>query len=78
MSKTAILVDGGFFRKRARHLWGEYSPEETAKALFSYCKRHLSEHTQYHELYRIFYYDCPPIKKQMYHTLTEKCPFTTV
>ena len=70
MSKTAILVDGGFFRKRARRLWGEYSPEETAKALFSYCKRHLSEHTQYHELYRIFYYDCPPIKKQMYHPLT--------
>lgn len=72
MSKTAILVDGGFFRKRAKHLWGEHTPEETAKALFSYCIRHLSERTMEHELYRIFYYDCPPIRKQMYHPLTRR------
>lgn len=70
MSKTAILVDGGFFRKRAKALWGDHTPEESAKALFSYCKRHLKEHTQTHELYRIFYYDCPPLTKQMYHPLT--------
>ena len=72
MSKTAILVDGGFFRKRAKYLWGEHSPEETAKALFGYCIRHLSEKSGDHELYRIFYYDCPPIRKQMYHPLTRK------
>ena len=64
MSKTAILVDGGFYRKRSKRLWGEHSPEETAKALFNYCRRHLSEHAQEHELYRIFYYDCPPIKSR--------------
>ena len=69
MSMTAILVDGGFFRKRAKHLWGDHSPEETAKALFSYCMRHLSERSREHDLYRIFYYDCPPIHKQMYHPL---------
>ncbi len=23
MAKTAILIDGVFYRKRARHLWGE-------------------------------------------------------
>ncbi len=72
MSKTAILVDGGFFRKRAKHLWGEHSPEETAKALFAYCMRHLSERSREHDLYRIFYYDCPPIRKQMYHPLTKQ------
>ncbi len=72
MAKTAILVDGGFFRKRAKYLWGDHTPEETAKALFHYCKRHLNERSQQHELYRIFYYDCPPISKQMYHPLTRK------
>ncbi len=71
MSKTAILVDGGFYRKRAKSLWGEHTPEESAKALFDYCKRHLKERTQTHELYRIFFYDCAPLKKQMYHPLTQ-------
>ena len=32
MAKTAILVDGGFFRKRASFLWEEHSPDETATA----------------------------------------------
>lgn len=54
--KTAILVDGGFYRKRARQLWGEKTPAETADGLFTYCKRHLSEHGRKHDLYRIFYY----------------------
>lgn len=27
MKKTAILVDGGFYRKVANHLWGEKTPE---------------------------------------------------
>lgn len=39
--KTAILVDGGFYRKRARQLWGEKTPAETADGLFTYCKRHF-------------------------------------
>lgn len=72
MAKTAILVDGGFYRKCAKRLWGTHSPEETATALFKYCCRHLSEHYQTHELYRIFYYDCPPISKKMFHPLTGK------
>jgi len=72
MSKTAILVDGGFFRKRAVHLWGQHTPEETAKALFDYCMRHLTERKREHDLYRIFYYDCPPIQKQMYHPLLKQ------
>ena len=36
MSKTAILVDGGFYRKRASHLWGKHSPEDTADGLVHY------------------------------------------
>lgn len=72
MSKTAILIDGGFYRKRAKYLWGAHSPKETADSLITYARRHLHEHTYSHELYRIFYYDCPPVNKQMYHPLLKK------
>jgi uncharacterized LabA/DUF88 family protein len=70
MNKTAILVDGGFYRRRAKHLWGIHSPRETADALYTYCLRHLVEHKRSHDLYRIFFYDCPPSDKQLYHPLT--------
>lgn len=72
MSKTAILIDGGFYRKRSKSLWGDHPAKEAADALIAYCMRHLREHTVSHELYRIFYYDCPPVDKQMYHPLTMK------
>lgn len=72
MSKTAILVDGGFFRRRIRTQYGEHSPDETADALTNYCRRHLHEHALTHELYRIFYYDCPPADNQVFHPLTGK------
>ena len=70
MSKTAILVDGGFYRRRIKSLYGEHSAQETADALAVYCHRHLKEHGTNHELYRIFYYDCPPVDKQIFHPLT--------
>lgn len=31
--KTAILIDGGYYRKRANHLFGEKSPEERAEEI---------------------------------------------
>ena len=72
MSKTAILVDGGFFRKRVKTLYGDHAPHETADALSVYCHRHLHEWDRVHDLYRVFYYDCPPADKQVYHPLTGK------
>ncbi|ANU40216.1 nuclease [Flavonifractor plautii] len=72
MSKTAILVDGGFYRKRAKSLWGEHSARDTANGLITYVYRHLRERSIIHDLYRIFYYDCPPVSKQMYHPLFKK------
>lgn len=72
MGRTAILVDGGFYRKRISDEWLTHTPEESAMALIRYCRRHLSEHTEKHELYRIFYYDCPPINKQVFDPLTGK------
>lgn len=75
--KTAILVDGGYYRKKAFSAFGDVSPKERAIELYSYCKRHLIEKKNgeekfEHELYRIFYYDCPPSSKKVYHPLHDK------
>lgn len=70
---TAILVDGGFYRRRAYACLGDKSPEERADELEEYCIRHLTERKGYrHQLYRIFYYDCPPISKKIYNPLTKQ------
>lgn len=69
--KTAILVDGGYYRKRAITLWGkDKTATERADELFSYCLLHLSESEEPRDLYRIFYYDCPPMTREIRHPLT--------
>lgn len=68
--KTAILVDGGYYRKRAQSLWGNKSAEDRANELFKYCMLHISEPDEPRDLYRIFYYDCPGMTRQMVHPLT--------
>lgn len=72
--KTAILVDGAFYRRRAYHLFGEKSPEQRANELVEYCCRHLKDTTgdRQNKLYRIFYYDCPPMQGNLYHPFTGK------
>lgn len=70
--KTAILVDGGFYRKRAKHFTGEKSPADRADELFKYCCSLLSNDIENRKLYRIFYYDCPPIEKNVYNPITKK------
>lgn len=75
MSKTAILIDGGFYRKRAKHLWGEKTAEDRAKELESYCNAHLRRKDKgvERQLYRIFYYDCAPVgRRSVYHPLTKR------
>lgn len=76
MGKTAILVDGGFYQKRMQTLLGKKSAEERADELIIYCRRHLIERLgnkeNHHELYRIFYYDCPPQDSQVYNPLLDK------
>lgn len=67
MSKTAILVDGGFYQKRAQYLWGKLTPAERANEMVTYCMHHLDEKHEKHDLYRIFYYDCAPIDIPKYH-----------
>ena len=72
--KTAILVDGGFFIKRYRSLhpgWDKKTPEQVAKDLHSVSLKNLAKVNKKgfdsgypHELYRIFFYDCPPLSKR--------------
>lgn len=70
MSKVAILVDGGFYRRRAQFLFGEKSAYDRCAELMDYCWRHLrADQNEKRELYRIFYYDCPPMTKKLYHPL---------
>ena len=56
MIRAAILVDGGFYRKRVRYLWGEKTAEQRAAELKAYCKAHLKPKKDSEEsyLYRIF------------------------
>lgn len=70
--KTAILVDGGFYRKRARSLFGDKSPAERAEELRVYCNQLLKNKYEKRVLYRVFYYDCPPLSKNLHHPLTGK------
>lgn len=72
MKKIAILVDGGFYKKRAKALFGEKTPKERANELITYCMRHIYEDDGNGELYRIFYYDCPPADKHIFNPLTNK------
>lgn len=70
MSKVAILIDGGFYRRRAQSLFGDKTASERCAELMDYCKRHLrADYDGKRELYRIFYYDCPPMEKKLYHPL---------
>lgn len=76
MDTVAILVDGGFYTRRAKHLWGERSAEESAAILHRYCTQHLRHKENgdavRDQLYRIFYYDCPPSNRVVYHPLLQK------
>lgn len=70
--RTAILVDGGFYRKRAKNLWGAKTPKDRAEELKDYCYKHLLDNYENRYLYRIFYYDCPPISKNIYEPIAKK------
>ena len=55
--KTAILVDGGFYRKVAMRRYGKKPPEQRADELHKYCLGHVNERREHEEeksLYRAF------------------------
>lgn len=69
---TAVLVDGGFYRKRAKYYCGEKTPSERADELEKFCHDLLYSKREDRRLYRIFYYDCPPINKKVYHPALDR------
>ncbi|BDD37892.1 NYN domain-containing protein [Streptococcus ruminantium] len=74
--RTAILVDGGYYRKRSSAVFGHETAKASAERLYSYCNRHIVEKNfkkqVVHNLYRIFYYDCPPVDKQIFHPVLKR------
>jgi len=72
MPATAILVDGGYFLKRYPHIYARGDPPDAvASNLFTMCIGHFDVLAQPKtDLYRIFFYDCPPVEKKVHHPLT--------
>ncbi|MDO4183369.1 MAG: NYN domain-containing protein [Coriobacteriia bacterium] len=69
--ETAVMVDGGFYQKRAKLLFGEKSAKDRADELAEYCMKHIKKTGDRH-LYRVFYYDCPPSENVVFNPLTGK------
>lgn len=60
---TAVLVDAGFFLRRARYIFGSQSPADAARALHAMGLQHLNDvrtGERISRLYRIFVYDAKP------------------
>lgn len=76
--KSAILIDGSFFIKRYRTLyrdWRNRSPNQVARDLYAGAIRTLRaacKNSARKELYRIFYYDCPPLTKRLENPVSKK------
>jgi uncharacterized LabA/DUF88 family protein len=73
VKKVAVLLDGGFVVKRLRHFMdGEY-PE--ASDVLEFAHRCVAPGE---ELFRIYYYDCPPFDGASVHPIThEEVDFST-
>lgn len=69
---VAILIDGAFFLKRYGAMQGA-TKTPAAQVADDMCKVanwHVDTNTD--RLYRIFYYDCPPLTNKVRHPLTKK------
>lgn len=75
---TAILIDGAYFIKRYRKIepHNSHDSKRAAEVAFRWAVTHLVEGKngarKKHDLYRIFFYDCPPLQMKLHHPLTKK------
>lgn len=76
---TAILIDGAYFVKRFRSLepHNMHDAVRAADCAFRWAVAHLREPGaqaggKRRDLYRIFFYDCPPLEKKMHNPITQK------
>lgn len=64
------MIDGAFFLMRYRRLKGNAPPQKVARHLHAMCLAHLRMlKRRSNQLYRIFYYDCPPITKKVHNPI---------
>ncbi|MEQ1531055.1 MAG: NYN domain-containing protein [Methylococcales bacterium] len=76
--KCAILVDGSYFIKRYRALypdWREKTANQVTRDLYGGLLRNLrkaNKNSPAKELYRIFFYDCPPLEKRLQNPISKK------
>ena len=75
---TAVFIDGAFFVKRLRHYLPKtdhYDAKKIADIAMAMALRHLKlRHNSTKgkdELYRVFFYDCPPLEKKMHHPISK-------
>ncbi len=75
--KTAIFIDGAYFLKRFKFVFPNKdvnNAQEVAKELYTMCIKHLSDKNKDDtDLYRIFYYDCPPLTKKVHFPISKRC-----
>lgn len=79
---TAIFIDGAFFIKRVRLFEPNqsYNAEYMANLAFNMAISHLThkkpksqnDDRQSDELYRVFFYDCPPLEKKMHNPISKR------
>lgn len=69
--KTAIMIDGGFLIKRYYALFGVTHDPELISNYINYLVRFHTKGDE-NELYRAFYYDCPPSIKKVHNPVTKK------
>ncbi|RII83311.1 NYN domain-containing protein [Neopusillimonas maritima] len=71
---AAILIDGAYFIKRFRKIepHNAYNSRRIADMAFRYALMHLTDRSAKLSLYRIFFYDCPPVEKKMHNPISGK------
>ena len=75
---TAILIDGAFFihRFRAIEPHNAFNSQRAAELAWRWAVSHLSDGSRPNksrrDLYRIFFYDCPPLEKKLHNPISGK------
>lgn len=74
---TAILIDGAYFIKRFRAIEPDnaYDARRAADVVHRWALLHLigkRDKKEKRSLYRIFFYDCPPLDKKMHNPISHK------
>lgn len=62
MEKVAFIVDGGYFVKQYKKTYKSFPTADDVEKYISKIFRYIEKNHDYPiAIYRIFYYDCPPL-----------------